>query len=660
MLRLIFHIFVALLIIILVSTDPGAQNIDKPIFETERDRQINSFNKYLTEYRSDTNINATWYKLELYIIYQPDFLTGAVTINSTSRTNNLSNIFYDFSDNMTVDSILYNNDLLFFNHTQNKIFITLNNSFSIGQNISVKIFYHGVPVPTGFGSFIFGSHGDNEPSIWTLSEPYGCIDWYPCKNTPSDKADSSDMWLRCSDQLTAVSNGVLRGIETNGDGTLTYKWHNSYPIANYLISLAISNYAQYNFYFKYSVSDSMPVMNFIYPENLEALKSQLDKTDYMLELFSNTYGPYPFLNEKYGHAEFGRNAGMENQTISSMGAFNDDIIAHELTHQWFGDKITCRNWENIWLNEGFATYGQAIYHEAAEGKSAYNNFIKNTMANAKTAVGTIYVEDVNNINEIFSGNRSYAKGCIVLHMLRGITGDEIFFNILRTYVSDISLAYKTAVTDDFKNVAESVSGIELEYFFREWIYGVNYPVYNVSWTTENFGGNQYKASISIQQDYNPDPAFFTMPVQIKIEMQGGDTLFTVFNNQQQQTFHFIVDSKPVDFKIDPDNLILKSVRGEGIVPVSFSLAQNFPNPFNPNTTISYQLGKPSIVNITVYDILGNTVTVLVNETQREGNYSVEYFTGSLASGTYFYYMQAMDTENSNLLYENTGKMILVK
>jgi len=404
----------------------------------------------------------------------------------------------------------------------------------------------------------------------------------------------------------------------------------------------------------------MPVVNFIYPENLEALKPQLDKTDDMLELFSNTYGPYPFLNEKYGHAEFGRNAGMENQTISSMGAFNDDIIAHELTHQWFGDKITCRNWENIWLNEGFATYGQAIYHEAAEGISGYDNFIKNTMAVAKTAQGTIYVEDVNNINEIFSGNRSYAKGCIVLHMLRGVTGDSVFFRILRTYVADTAVAYKTAVTDNFKNVAESVSGMDLNYFFNEWIYGENYPQYNVSWTTESINSEQYKASINIQQNVNTFPAFFTMPVQIEISMQRGDTVFTVFNNMQSQTFEFIVNSNPLNFKIDPDNWILKSVSGEDIIPVSYSLEQNFPNPFNPATTISYRLGRPSSVTITVYDILGQQLEVLVNEKQREGYYAVDFTGDALPSGAYFYTILAYDYDGVDLIFEEARKMILVK
>jgi aminopeptidase N len=349
---------------------------------------------------------------------------------------------------------------------------------------------------------------------------------------------------------------------------------------------------------------------------------------------------------------------MENQTISSMGAFNDDIIAHELAHQWFGNKTTCFNWENIWLNEGFATYGQAIYHEEAEGQESYDNFIKSTMSNAKQAEGTIYVTDVANINQIFDGNRSYAKGCIVLHMLRGVVGDSAFFSILKTYSA--AFAYKNAVTQDFQNVAENVSGLDLEYFFREWIYGENYPVYNVSWTTENISSNQYKATINIVQDVNLNPQFFTMPVQIKIFMQSGDTIVTVFNNQQSQAFDFTLNSKPLDYKIDPDNLILKSVRGENITPVGFALLQNYPNPFNPSTTISFQLGRPSNVTITIYDILGNEVAQLLNGYLREGTYNTDFIPYGLASGTYFYYLSAMDYDNVNLLFEATGKMILVK
>lgn len=653
-------ILFTLFYIFLFSHISYSQVFEKPIYEIEREAHSRTFLADDGNYKSDTNINVNHYKLFLNITYNPDYLTGSVTIKSTSLVNNLSSIFYDFADNMTVDSVHSGNAVLGFIHSDNKVFISLNNNFNTGQEISVTIFYRGVPIPTGFGSFIFGSHGNNEPAIWTLSEPFGSSDWFPCKNVPFDKADSSDVWIQCSDSLSAVSNGILTETVNNNDGTHTFKWHNSYPIVNYVISLAISNYAQYNFYFKYSQTDSMPVLNYIYPENLEKLKPQLDKTNYMLELFSQKFGLYPFINEKYGHAEFGRNAGMENQTISSMGAFFDDIIAHELTHQWFGDKITCMDWQNIWLNEGFATYGEAIYNESAFGQAAYNEFIKFKMTDSKTAHGSIYVQDVNSINQIFSGNRSYAKGCVVLHMLRGVVGDSVFFNILKSYATNPEISYKNAVTEDFKLVAESIYGSSLNYFFDEWIYGENYPKYNVGWTSVPLNQTQYKVTINITQDVNINPAYFTMPVQINIITQAGDSLVTVFNNSQSQNFEFIVNSKPLNFKFDPDNLILKDVRGEDIIPVRYSLSQNYPNPFNPDTKISYELGKPSNVTITIYNILGQLIGTYKSEFQREGSYTVNVNLNGFASGAYFYILEARDTDNIDLYFSEAKEMMYVK
>lgn len=636
------------------------QFIDKPIFEIEKEFYTHLFLRTNRGYDSDTSIDVIYYKLNLTVNYEPNLLAGSVTINSVSRVSNLSSVFYDFRDNMSVDSILYSGNPVSFLHSQNKIDVSLPDTLGISDLISIEIFYHGIPDPTGFGSFEFGSHNGNEPSIWTLSEPYGASDWFPCKNVPSDKADSSDVIVTCSKNLIPVSNGTLKSVQNNSNGTHTYSWHNSYPIANYLISLAISNFAQYNFHFKYSPTDSMPVVNYIYPEDLNSTIPFLDKTSTMLSLFSDLFGLYPFVTEKYGHAQFGGQGAMEHQTISSMGVFNESIMAHELAHQWFGDKITCRDWQNIWLNEGFATFCEALYAEHVYGKTDYNDFIRSRMSNAKTATGTIYVQDVNSIGQIFSGNRSYAKGCTVLHMLRGITGDSIFFRIMKSYATDTSFAYGTAVTEDFRRVAENISQLNLEYFFNEWIYGENYPKYNVGWTTEALSGNQYKATINILQDVNTFPQFFSMPIQIKIITQRGDTVFHIFNNAQSQNFEFILNSQPLDFKVDPDNWILKDVRGENVVPVNFVLNQNFPNPFNPKTTINFQLGKPSSVSIKVYDVLGKEIQTLFNDRLREGNYNIDFYSANLASGVYFYTIEARDFENVNVLFSETKRMVIVK
>jgi aminopeptidase N len=436
---------------------------DMPVAEMEKKFHMRKNFRDLANYKSDTTIDVNYYKLELALQTAPNLLTGKVTINSLVTVLSINSLFYDLSNALSVDSVTSTAGAISFTHLNNKIQISLPRTFNLNELTSTTIYYHGVPDPTGFGSFEFGSH-NNTPVIWTLSEPFGSSDWFPCKNVPDDKADSCDIWLTCAENLTAVSTGLLKEVVTNGNGTKTFKWHGSYPIANYLISLAVTNYTQYDLYFRYSPTDSMPFNNFIYPEHLTTLKPQIDKTLGMLSFYSSVYGPYPFLKEKYGHAEFGRLAGMEHQTISSMGYWSDGIIAHELTHQWFGDKITCKDWHHIWLNEGFATYGEALYEEHVRGKIGYEGFMQAIMNNAKNAQGSIYVQDIESVEEIFDGSRSYAKGGTVLHMLRNVIGDSLYFASVKKYAVDTALAYKNAVTDDFKRNVEAVTGQNLTYF----------------------------------------------------------------------------------------------------------------------------------------------------------------------------------------------------
>lgn len=611
-------------------------------------QKVNSILK--VEYPGDSTIDIKYYKLNLKVTYSPDYLSGSVTVKAAPVDNPLNSFFLDLQNPMLVDSIISGNNKLHFSHTNAKLNITLNKTYNPKEIFEIKIYYQGVPGSSGFGSFEFDTHGNNEPVIWTLSEPYGASDWYPCKDTPADKADSSDVWITVDKNLYGVSNGTLVDIVENPDNTATYKWTNKYPIAQYLISLAISDYSIYKNYFKYSEKDSMPVINYIYPENLAGYKTLLDKVPNMLRILSDYFGLYPFISEKYGNAEMGwkGGGGMENQTVSSISRFTETILVHELTHQWFGDKITCRDWQDIWLNEGFATYGEMLYAEKVYGDSAYNNFVALEMGRAKNAKGSIYVQDISSVSEIFNGNRSYSKGGIVLHMLRGVVGDSVFFKIMKTYSNDPLIAYSTAVTADFQRDAEAVSGMDLGYFFNEWIYGEGYPKYKIDWHADKINNN-YEVSVNVSQLVNTYPSYFTMPVQIKISTSAGDTLLSFFNDQQDQQVKFIIKGTPAAVTIDPDNWILKdaitfSDSNNISGPVKFELGQNHPNPlnpFNPTTTIEYQVPELNTVlntnvKLIVYDILGNQVAVLVDKAQSPGKYSIVFNAGGLASGVYIY------------------------
>lgn len=649
--------FIAVLFGFFLSSN--AQEFDKEHWLNEVQKHARMHKAGQVHYPGDESIDVTYYKLDLTISYQNQTIEGSVTISLKSEVPSLTGFFIDLKNSFTVDSVILGSAALLFTHTSAKINITTDRPYTLGEELTIKIYYKGTPSTSGFGSFAFGTH-NGQPAIWTLSEPYGASDWWPCKDTPADKADSSDVWVTIQSDLKVVSNGILVEVIDNGNGTKTHKWKNHYPIAQYLISLAIAGYAEYEQYYHYSPTDSMLVIHYIYPENLNTLIPQLDKTIPMLHIFAERFGEYPFILEKYGHAEFGWGGGMEHQTISSMGSFGDGIIAHELAHQWYGDMITCKDWHNIWLNEGFATYSEALYFEAVNGTAGYYQRINNLMNAARNAVGSIYVHDISDVWNIFNYNRTYAKAAIVLHMLRGIVGDSTFFNILRTYAWHPSVSYGVAVTEDFQAIAENVTGLDLSYFFQQWIYGVNYPRYNVIWGYSSLGNNMYELNVSVNQLTNSNPPFFTMPVQLKVNYPGGDTTITVFNNQQNQQFSFVINKQPTQLIFDPGSFILKELvittDSDNVNHLlSYRLEQNYPNPFNPGTTIKYSLGYPGHAEIKIFDVLGNEITTLVDEYKAAGPHTVDFEMSSLnlSSGVYFYKLRSGN-------FSKMRKMVLMR
>ncbi|MBV6420786.1 MAG: hypothetical protein DAHOPDDO_02048 [Ignavibacteriaceae bacterium] len=654
-------------IVLLTSFILIAQDEYKPWIKTERERHARSMQMSKVLYPGDTKIDVTYYGLDLTITTSPNYLTGRIIIGVKADTTTINSCFLDLRSFLIVDSVLINGLSALFTHTNNLINITLDQTYNEGESFTLEVFYRGVPSGTNFGGFDFSTH-NGSPIISTLSEAYSGPYWWPQKDTPGDKADSSDVWMTVASNLIGVSNGTLESVVDNGNSTKTYHWKNHYSIANYLISLAISNYTQYDTYYHYGQSDSMVIMNFIYPENFNYVKPIVEETDEMITVFANRYGEYPFIQEKYGHAEFEWGGAMEHQTCTSMGFWGSGVISHELAHQWYGDMITCADWHNIWLNEGFATYSEAVYVEAKSGKAAYNSQILSEMNSAKNAQGSVWVQDISNEWEIFDGSRTYSKGCVVLHMLRGVVGDSTFFDITRTYSAHPSVSYGVATTEDFQAIAESVYGQSLDYFFQEWIYGENEPTYTVGWNKSFVGGDIYNISLNINQVVNSNPSFFTMPVQIRINTTLGDTTVTLFNNAQTQNFQFQVIGNPGSIVFDPGNWILKNntiiTEVENISqPFSYGLEQNYPNPFNPSTTIEFSVPQNGFVTIKVFNVLGKEIATLINEQVMAGKHKIDFNATGLSSGVYFYKLLVSDLQSKDGKMENfaeTRKMILLR
>ncbi|GAA4404198.1 M1 family aminopeptidase [Nibrella viscosa] len=596
------------------------------------------------QYPGDNAIDVTYYGLDLTITHTPAYLRGAATISLKSTTENLTSFYLDLQSangSLRVDSVKASGQRLTFLHQNNRLTITPLTALRSGQALTLTVYYQGVPGSSGFGSFTFSTHGPNrDPAIWSLSEPYGASDWFPCKDTPADKADSSSVSITAPAVFVSVSNGTLLGTTTNPDGTRTYRWHNRYPIAQYLISVAMSNYVQYDTPYQYGTGQTMPVPHYLYPESLAANRSSLDEIPNMLRVFSQLFGPYPFLQHKYGHAQFGWGGGMEHQTISSMGVFNTSINAHELAHQWFGDKITCRDWNNIWLNEGFASYAEALYQEAIGGRTAYNNYITNFMTSARRATGTLYVQDISNVNNIFSSNRTYAKGAVVLHMLRGVVGDSTFVRILRTYSASPRVAYGTAVTDDFQTIAEQVYGQKLDYFFKEWVYGENHPTYKVAYSYNGSSAGRHTVQVRLEQAANTNPSSFTMPVQIRVQSLAGDTTVTVFNDQPNQVFTVPAKGQPTAIVLDPNNWILKNTPVEytavvtGLPQPEPTLLNIFPNPAAETLAVEFSTRTPGTCTLTLVNPLGQTIRTQTDSNLPAGRHTRTLSVRDFPAGRY--------------------------
>ncbi len=597
-------------------------------------------------YPGDDKIDVTYYKLNLNISHAQQYLRGEVTVGFKLKSTT-STIFLDLRSPLKVDSVKLAGKKINFTQDASKLNLTLDKQYSSGQATSIIVFYQGKPSTSAFGSFTFATHGNTaSPVVWSLSEPYGAPDWFPCKDTPSDKADSSDVWITMPTAFVSVSNGTLTQVLDNKDNTKTYQWKNRYPIANYLISIACSNYTEYRNYFKYAVKDSMLLTHFVYPETLTAnVRTQLDQTPIMLKLFSEKFGLYPFIKEKYGHAQCDFGGGMEHQTCTSINSYGGSLVAHELAHQWFGDKITCKNWENIWLNEGFATYGEAIYAEFLGGKTTYQSNIAANAVKAKKAVGSIFVQNISNENEIFNSNRTYSKGAMTLHMLRGIVGDEKFFKILQTYIAS-PLAYDAAVTEDFQKVAEEVSGVKLDYFFKQWIYGENYPKYTYTWNTTE---TSEILKVTVSQTINTNPVVFSMPIDFTIVMaDGSSSTTTVFIDKESQEIELKKPKGVISMVVfDPDLKILKDVTEKKVqVSVTATEPKNdlvewtiSPNPADnqnaePQCIINFSLKKTSTIQLVIFDKLGRKLKELAPENLISGTYSKQISLSEFSGGTF--------------------------
>ena len=551
------------------------------------------------------NYDVTYHELRFTV--DPDnttpYINGIVETTFTALSD-MNVVTFDMATALVVSSVTMNSTSLTFSQSNYELNINLPSTLITGNSATVEITYAGSP-PQAEGGFTRSTHSGT-PVIFTLSEPFGARDWWPCKQDLTDKIESFDMYITCPDSYIGVANGLLQSSVTSGGNTTRHFRHN-YPIPAYLISLNVTNYTTYNIQAGLGTAESpfFPINNYLYPEsNTATNRTAIDVTVPIMNVFEEKFGPYPYRNEQYGHVQFGWGGGMEHATMSSMGSWGRSLIAHELGHQWFGNKVTCGSWKDIWLNEGLTEYTAGIMVEELDGVPSFVSWKTSKINNITSQTGgAVYLTDSEalNVGRIFSSRLSYNKGSMVTHMIRWVMGDDNFFQALRNYLTDSNLSYGYAVTNDLKGHLEALHGSSLSEFFNDWVYMQGYPTYTV--TAQNWGAGQAKITVSQTQSH-PSVTFFEMPLEIRLTSSGGVNHDVVVNNTTNNQ-EFVV---PVPFVVagvtfDPNKHIISRDNVVTLSNATFELEQTisvYPNPANdelhimmPTTT---QLEKVEIYN----------------------------------------------------------------
>lgn len=595
--------FVTQLMCILCASALFSQHntpFEKAWFEDSKTLKQQKYNSEMDNY------DVTFYFLNLNVTNTSKNISGSGTIEATVLVNNFSSVVVELHSSLTVDSIKIDNVIHTFTRSGHEITIPLTTPLNTGDDFSITVFYRGSS--TGSGIKNATSPSWQRQVTYTLSESYHSLDWFPCKQSLTDKADSCWVFLTVNNNLKAGSNGVLTQIVPDGTTKSRYEWKSKYPIDYYLISLAVSDYQEYNIYaHPQGISDSILIQNYIYPNSgfLPQYQSYINNTVPFIEYLSEIWGIYPFYEEKYGHCTAPFSGGMEHQTMTSLGYFTFELVIHELAHQWFGDYVTCATWQDIWVNEGFATYSNYLGLDHFNSHAEAQNYMAGMHTDIKSVPdGSIYVPFSQVLDEarIFSYRLTYQKGAAILHTLRFmVDNDSIYFAAFRDFLQ--TYAFGTAYADDFRDIMENHTGLDLHPFFEEWFYGEGFPTYSIETLPLN---DTVYCTLTQTTSAPAITPFFSNPVEIKFFHATGDTVILVQPLSSSHSFSFYLPQYINHIEIDPENDIVNN-SGSVIINREFTHMKTTTVYPNPSSDVMYVISENHFDTYTLSDLNGKTI-----------------------------------------------------
>jgi len=579
----------------------------------------------------DNPIDVQHYDVSLHLDFSTQKIIGKALISIKPQAG--ADLFYLHLTKFDIDSISLNGREIRYSVQSDRIYF---HQAPLDTAYLVQINYSGTPGNDGFGGFFFKDNWAYTMGEGLNSYPPSMLRcWIPSHDVPFDKA-TIDLHITVPQHLRAFANGTFISSENHADGTKTVTWQENHPIATYLVALAVGPYETFSIPYQSISGIDLPLEFYVYPEHLHIAQEDWKNITLMMGFYERAFGAYPF--DRYSMAEANNRGAMEHQTMTTYSSQlvtgdhrYDYIVAHELAHHWWGDLITLGDWKDIWLNEGFATYSEALYFEHLFGKEFYQNYMNNLAEiyfreTARLGHFSIYNPDY------LWGGTVYQKGAWVLHMLRWTIGDEAFWQTLNDYRQ--RYAYGNAVTTDFIRVAEQESGQDLDWFFDQWIFQPGCPDLDISWDFQKMNNDNYAAVISFEQK-QWDQFRFQIPIEVSVETTNKVILDTLWLTDRLNSFTLELSSRPISISIDPNNWLLKHYdiisgpKPPGVTPEQFYLSQNYPNPFSigqKSIIVFYvaQLNAPHPVEIKIYNILGREIKTLFNRQALGGFFKVEW------------------------------------
>ncbi len=582
--------------------------------------------------------DVTFYFLDIEVSNMNINISGNVEIHGKVVAAEMDTLAFELIPQMNITNVSVNGvNFSNFSRVDDNVLVPIS-PLTQGENFVARITYGGTPPTGGFFAGVTNAYSSvfQKNVTWSLSEPFAAKSWFPCKQDLPDKADSVWVYLTTPIGTMAGSQGLLTNVTILPSGKPRYEWKSNYPIAYYLISFAVADYQVYNTYAKPAElqGDSILVQNFVYnhPNFLPQYQNAIDDVVPMIELFSDIYKLYPFHEEKYGHCITQLGGGMEHQTMTTLGSLGFNLVAHELGHMWFGDNVTCATWSDIWINEGFATYSNYLAQEMIIGWSGGQNFMIGTQNNVTSQPGgSVYIPPSeitqDNVWRIFNGRLSYDKGAAIIHTLRHeINNDELFFQVMNTFQNQF--ADSTATGEDFRMVAEAVTGMDFEQFFEQWYYGEGYPRYNIEWYMFNNTLN-----LDVTQTPSSSTPLFQMTLDYKLTFNDGTTqVVRLFQDANFNHFDVPVDKVVTNVTVDPDNWTFEKVNSIVVSipqkdnPVHFTFG---PNPVSEKLNIYLTQTDGRAYRVLLLDLSGK---ILMEKSSNDNQCTLDMST--MARGTY--------------------------